>query len=148
MAGRPQVTLADAVTEVATRSLDAGSSLSDGRAAKFRIYLHLDTAGRGWLNKAGAVPPHLLRKWTCDGVLQPVWETQGSPVNVSRAQRIVPRRTRRLVEDRDGGCRHPGCLATHHLECHHVHHWADGGDTDLDGLISLCPHHHDGASRG
>ena len=143
LAGQPQVTMADALTEVATRSLDAGSALSGGRAAKFRIYLHLDTAGRGWVTKSSSLPRHLLRKWTCDGVVQPIWETEGSPVNVGRAQRIVPRRTRRLVEDRDGGCRHPGCLATHHLECHHVTHWADGGDTDLDGLISLCPYHHD-----
>lgn len=146
LAGQPRVTLADALTEVATRSLDNGAGLSGGRAGKFRIYLHLDTAGRGWLNRGHggcALPPHLLRKWTCDGVLQPVWETEGSPVNVGRAQRIVPSRTRHLVEDRDGGCRHPGCQATHHVECHHVTHWADGGRTDMDSLISLCPYHHD-----
>ncbi|MBO1755594.1 HNH endonuclease signature motif containing protein [Allobranchiibius sp. CTAmp26] len=143
LAGQPQVTLADALTEVATRSLDAGGALSSGRAGKFRIYLHLDTSGRGWVTKGGSLPRHLLRKWSCDGLVQPVWETEGSPVNVGRTQRIVPRRTRRLVEDRDGGCRHPGCFATHHVECHHVTHWAEGGDTDLNGLISLCPYHHD-----
>ncbi|NYJ73978.1 HNH endonuclease signature motif containing protein [Allobranchiibius huperziae] len=143
LAGQPRVTMADALTEVATRSLEAGAELSGGRAGKFRIYLYLDTVGRGWVTKGSSLPRHLLRKWTCDGLVQPVWETEGSPVNVGRAQRIVPRRTRRLVEDRDGGCRHPGCFATHHVECHHVTHWADGGDTDLNGLISLCPYHHD-----
>lgn len=143
LAGRPSVTMADALTEVATRSLDHDSGLSTGRAGKFRIYLHLDTTGHGWINKAGALPPHLLRKWTCNGAVQPVWETSGSPVNVGRAQRIVPQRTRRLVEDRDGGCRHPGCQATHHVECHHITHWADGGATDMTNLISLCPYHHD-----
>jgi len=84
----------------------------------------------------------------CDGVIQPVWETDGKPVNVGRAQRIVPARTRRLLEDRDRGCRFPGCLAMHHLECHHLDHWADGGRTDTDRLIMLCPSHHDEHHRG
>lgn len=148
LAGQPHVTLADALTEVATRSLEHGADLSGGRASKFRIYLHLDTSGHGWLNKGVALPPHLLHKWSCDGVVQPVWETEGSPVNVGRSQRIVPVRTRRMVEDRDGGCRHPGCQATQHIECHHVTHWADGGRTDMDSLVSLCPHHHDSHHTG
>ncbi len=138
-----RVRLAAAVEQLAIRSLQVGAETTAGRAGKFRIYLHLDTTGQGWVEKRGALPQHLLRKWTCDGIVQPVWETGGSPVNVGRAQRIVPRRTRRLVEDRDRGCAFPGCLALHHLECHHVVHWADGGRTDMDGLISLCPHHHD-----
>ncbi|NYJ74074.1 DUF222 domain-containing protein [Allobranchiibius huperziae] len=138
-----RVRMADAMAQIASRSLDAGTVTTAGRAEKFRIYLHLDTTGQGWLTTRGALPPHLLRKWTCDGVLQPVWETGGTPVNVGRAHRIVPRRTRRLVEDRDRGCAYPGCLAIHHLECHHIVHWADGGPTNMANLISLCPHHHD-----
>ena len=137
------VRLADAMEQLATRSLQIGTSEVAGRSGKFRIYLHLDIAGQGWIEKRGALPTHLLRKWTCDGIVQPVWETDGSPVNVGRAQRIVPRRTRRLVEDRDRGCTYPGCPALHHLECHHVTHWASGGSTDMDNLASLCPHHHD-----
>ncbi|UIJ34729.1 HNH endonuclease signature motif containing protein [Allobranchiibius sp. GilTou73] len=138
-----RVRMADAMAHLATRSLHVGTTDVAGRADKFRIYLHLDTTGQGWLTTRGALPPHLLRKWTCDGLVQPVWETGGTPVNVGRAHRIVPRRTRRLVEDRDRGCAYPGCLAIHHLECHHVVHWADGGPTNIANLISLCPHHHD-----
>ena len=41
-----------------------------------------------------------------------------------------------------GGCRFPGCTATHRLHGHHVKHWADGGETSLDNLILLCPTHH------
>jgi hypothetical protein len=25
---------------------------------------------------------------------------------------------------------------------HHIKHWADGGDTDLDNLVLLCSYHH------
>lgn len=144
----PAVRMADAMEQLAIRSLHLGTESVAGRASKFRIYLHLDTNGQGWVTKRGALPAHLLRKWTCDGLAQPVWETEGSPVNVGRSQRIVPDRTRRLVEDRDRGCAFPGCLALHHVECHHIVHWADGGATDMDNLISLCPHHHDGHHTG
>ena len=56
---------------------------------------------------------------------------------------MVPPRTRRLVHDRDRGCRYPGCATTSHIECHHLIHWADGGPTDTYNLAALCPYHHD-----
>ena len=143
--GQPQVTWMDALLEVCNRSLSAVTSTS--RRAKYRIYLHLDTGG-GWLNQGPALPPSLLAKVCCDGVVQPVWETDGVPVNVGRAQRIVPDRTRRLVLDRDRTCVVPGCDATHHLEVHHLIGWARGGRTDTANLAALCPFHHDGLHRG
>jgi Domain of unknown function (DUF222) len=144
-AGRPEVTLGDAMVEIAGRSLGAVESIN--RRDAFRTYVHLDTEG-GWLTGKPRLPKHLTAKLTCDGILQPVWVTQGAPVNVGRAQRIVPTRTRRLVEDRDRGCRFPGCPATSHVECHHLTHWADGGTTDTPNLASLCPFHHDGHHDG
>ncbi len=138
----------EAMALMAQRSLDDGAPLGHSRASRYRVYLHLDTMGSGWLNKGSALPPALRERVLCDGVVQPVWETEGKPVNVGRAQRIVPARTRRLLEDRDRGCRHPGCLAMHHLECHHLDHWIDGGRTDADRLIMLCPFHHDQHHRG
>lgn len=55
--------------------------------------------------------------------------------------RIVPNRTRALVEDRDQGCRYPGCTTTR-FQNHHLTHWADGGATDIETVLSLCPRHH------
>ncbi|MFC6706112.1 HNH endonuclease signature motif containing protein [Flexivirga alba] len=138
----------EALSLMAQRSLDDGAPLGHSRASRYRVYLHLDTMGSGWLNKSSALPPALRERVLCDGVIQPIWETEGKPVNVGRAQRIVPARTRRLLEDRDRGCRFPGCLAMHHLECHHLDHWIDGGRTDADRLIMLCPFHHDEHHRG
>ena len=126
-AGRPEVTSADAMVEIAVRSLGAVESIN--RQDVFRTYVHLDTGG-GWLTGRPRLPKHLTDKLTCDGILQPVWHTHGAPVNVGRAQRIIPTRTRRLVEDRDRGCRFPGCPSTTHVECHHLIHWVDGGPTD------------------
>jgi hypothetical protein len=111
------------------------------------VYVHLSTDG-AWVGGRGAIPASLAAKFACDGVVQPVWEVGGTPVSVGRRQRIVPARTRRLVEDRDRGCVFPGCPARGFLEVHHLDHWADGGATDLDRLVCLCPFHHDAHHRG
>lgn len=139
-AGNERATLGDGLVEVASRSLD--SVTSPTRRDHYKVMIHLDVTGRGWVGRKGSVPPNLLAHITCDGSVRPVWESEGVPVSVGRAQRIVPQRTRRLVEDRDGGCRYPGCSATGFLENHHIVPWSEGGATDMDSLVSLCPHHH------
>ncbi len=143
--GQPQVSFFDALVEVCNRSLSGVQPTS--RADKYRVYVHLDTDG-AWVNAGPALPPGLLAKLTCAGSIAPVWETDGKPVNVGRSQRIVPDRTRRLVEDRDRGCRYPGCVARAYLEVHHGIHWKDGGPTNTWNLIGLCPYHHDAHHRG
>ena len=35
-----------------------------------------------------------------------------------------------------------GCAHTRYIQAHHVRHWVDGGEADLDSLVSLCPRHH------
>ena len=152
--GRTGATSADGLAEVASRSLasigsvgSAGSAGSGSRSARYRVYVHLSTDG-SWVGGRGAIPASLAAKFACDGVVQPVWEVDGTPVSVGRRQRIVPARTRRLVEDRDRGCVFPGCQARGFLEVHHLDHWADGGATDLDRLVCLCPFHHDAHHRG
>ncbi|SHJ30408.1 HNH endonuclease [Tessaracoccus bendigoensis DSM 12906] len=144
--GNTDATLADGLVEVASRSL--GAVESGSRRDHYKVFIHLEADGTGWINKKGALPQHLLRRFTCDGKLRPVWLKKGSPVSVGRAMRIVPDRTRRLVEDRDGGCRFPGCPVTMFLENHHLQHWRDGGATDIDSVVSLCPKHHSQHHQG
>jgi hypothetical protein len=141
--GRPSH--ADALAEMAHRSLSTVTNT--GRASHYRVYLHLSTDG-AWIGGGHAIPTRLLARFLTDGILQPIWETQGRPVSVGRAMRILPERTRRLILDRDRGCRFPGCTTSSFLEIHHLHPWADGGGTDEDNQIALCTHHHDGIDRG
>ncbi len=140
------VTAADALVEIAGRSLATVDAVPS-RAGRYRVYVHVDTRG-AWVNGRGAIPAHLAARYACVGDAQPVWERDGHPVNVGRRQRAVPDRLRRLVEDRDRGCVFPGCTATSYVEIHHVEHWADGGPTDYDRLVSLCCWHHDAHHRG
>ncbi|TQJ12683.1 HNH endonuclease [Yimella lutea] len=147
-AGKPRITLADAFLEAMLHSLHAGTQGVSGRADTYRVLFHLDAHGHGWSGGAGALPPALREKLSCDGLIVPIIEKNGFPVDVGRTQRIVPRRTLRLVHDRDHGCRFPGCGTHRYVEVHHVIHWAKGGNTDLGNLISLCPFHHDRLHAG
>ncbi|HET6565843.1 MAG TPA: HNH endonuclease signature motif containing protein, partial [Xanthomonadales bacterium] len=49
---------------------------------------------------------------------------------------------RRALQRRDLGCRFPGCNCTRFVDAHHIHHWADGGETNLANLVLLCRAHH------
>src|SRR5689334_24630764 len=49
---------------------------------------------------------------------------------------------KRALLQRDRTCRFPGCANRVFLEGRHIEHWADGGQTRLSNLISLCSHHH------
>ena len=40
------------------------------------------------------------------------------------------------------GCQHPDCTHTRFVDGHPVRHSADGGETKLSNLVSLCRLHH------
>ena len=61
---------------------------------------------------------------------------------LGRRRRRPSSAIRRAARERDGcRCRFPGC-ESRRTDLHHIQHWASGGRTDLDNLISLCPWHH------
>ena len=78
------------------------------------------------------------RRLACDAIRQTVVEdSRGVPIKLGRRTRTVPLHIFRLLKHRDRHCRAPGCTRTCGLHAHHVVHWADGGETDLDNLILL-----------
>ena len=61
---------------------------------------------------------------------------------LGRRRRRPSSAIRRAARERDHGrCRFPGC-ESRRTDLHHIQHWVNGGRTDLDNLISLCPWHH------
>ena len=84
------------------------------------------------------------RELCCDPALRTVvLDSLGNPVDLGRRTRLVPPGLRRALLVRDGGCTFPGCDAPPSwCDLHHVQHWADGGSTSAENLVSLCRHHH------
>ncbi len=91
----------------------------------------------------GKVAVETARRLGCDGALLGVVKgAQGEPLAVGRRTRAVPPAIRRALRVRDGGCRFPGCDRSRYVHAHHIRHWADGGETSLDNLVTLCSQHH------
>ena len=139
--GDAQVSWVEALVEVASRSL--GGAVPAARQDLFAAGVHvpLDRPGGAYWHGGPALPEGLRRQLLCDATGDVVGVRAGRPVDVGRRRRIVPAHTRRVVEDRDGGCRVPGCTNTR-VQIHHLVHWEDGGPTDVGNLVALCHRHH------
>ena len=62
-------------------------------------------------------------------------------VEVGARTRTIPPSLRRALQNRDHGCRFPGC-GSRFTQGHHIKHWANGGSTTLSNLALLCRRHH------
>ena len=65
------------------------------------------------------------------------------PLAVGRTQRTATPAQRRALAARDRGCLIPGCpVPAEVCQAHHLLDWAEGGQTDIEGLALLCWTHH------
>ncbi len=139
----PALANAEALVQVVSEA--AGSDADHDRAT---LVVHfnagdLESGTTSGLAGEQAIDSHELRRLLCDSRLQPALDDpSGVTVGVGRTSRKIPAWLRRLVEGRDGGCRFPGCGRTRWTQVHHLVHWADGGATNLDNLVTLCGFHH------
>jgi Domain of unknown function (DUF222)/HNH endonuclease len=140
---------ADALAAVAESFL-AQSDASSSTADRIQVVVHVDAetlrtsaAGRCEIEHGPAIPAETARRLSCDASLISVLENeQGEPLDVGRKTRSIPPAIRRALNTRDGGCRFPGCTHRRYVDAHHIEHWADGGDTKLSNLVTLCRLHH------
>ena len=117
----------------------------DRATAVIHVPLAALTDDDGVPESEDGVPLHVetARRLVCDARLQiSVEDEHGTVVGVGRTTRGIPPWLARIVRKRDQGCRFPGCRRNRWIHIHHLIHWAHGGPTDLDNLISLCPYHH------
>jgi hypothetical protein len=138
---------ADALVEMARQVLagdngDASGATASSSAEGRQVVVHVDAAALSGAGGESDLPLPTVRRLCCGGAVVPVIEKQGRPLDVGRRQRIVPTAMQRALVARDRGCTFPGCHHQRFLEAHHVHHWADGGDTRLDNLLLLCSADH------
>jgi hypothetical protein len=140
---------ADALERVAETWLAGDGDRSGGDRYLLNIHTDAETLteqGKGAdaeLEGHGRVPAETSRRMACDASLIHWHETgDGETLNIGRKSRSIPPATRRVLRRRDGGCRFPGCTCKRFVDAHHVQHWADGGETNLDNLVLLCRRHH------
>ncbi|MFN2592891.1 MAG: DUF222 domain-containing protein [Candidatus Dormibacteria bacterium] len=143
---KDRISWADALVDMAERSL-ASPPYSGAQPNRHLVLVHLQAGGpthepSAHLHLGPALGPGLRRYVCCDARLRAVMEAGGVAVSVGRSYRSVPDRTRTVIEERDRGCRVPGCWRRRALHIHHVAHWEDGGTTDTSNLLALCQAHH------
>jgi hypothetical protein len=149
---------ADAKVAAAPHSTEAPASpsplASSGiRAGRYQVMLHVEMdalrkddptrgAGCSHLHDGIRVSHETSRRLSCDATVVPLFlDAEGRISDAGHARRVVNPTLRRALDARDRGCRFPAC-GRGHTEAHHIHHWADGGETSLDNCVLLCRHHH------
>jgi hypothetical protein len=149
---------ADALIAIAEHYLASGSDGSQGLsslkgAERCQLVLHV-RAGSSLDSDAANLDgrwliPNAARRLACDASLLVVQEDEvGNVLDIGRKTRIIPSAMARALAIRDGGCQFPGCCETRYTEGHHIKHWADGGETKLDNLVTLCRYHHRELHKG
>jgi hypothetical protein len=115
-----------------------------------RVTIHVDESALAGNDGRAAVPLEAVKRHCCDGHAVVITETSdGEPLGIGRQSRIIPTAIERAVRARDHNCcTFPGCHNHRFLECHHVEHWANGGDTSIENLLLLCTKHHTLAHEG
>lgn len=98
----------------------------------------------------GPIPRITAERLTCDCALsRVVMRGRSEVLDYGRRTRTIPRRLRRLVHVRDEHCQFPGCREpAQWCDVHHLVHWLDGGETNLDDLALLCRRHHVACHEG
>ena len=151
--------MADALVELARRSLDTGLlPAGHGVRPHLAVIASLDTlqhkaaaADCGWtpatpgeLGWGGPISAEAVRRIACDaGITAVITGPSGVPLDVGRESRTVTAGQWAALVVRDRGCAFPGCTRPPEwCHAHHIKHWADGGETKLDNLVLLCGHHH------
>jgi len=136
-----------AMAEAALSNLDPGAGRPGER---FQVYVHVkaDAPFSSYLHLGPPLSERVRDYVGCDASIRVVFEQDGKVVALSARQDTVDTKTRKVVEDRDGGCRFPGCGQRRWLHVHHIVHRAQGGATVLENLCCLCPVHHRMYHRG
>lgn len=135
---------ADALVDLASTRIAA-----DDEPDLATVVVHVDITelnkikGTAVLEDGGILGAEIARRMACDSRIQPVIsQLNGEILAIGTTVHTIPRRIRRLLKNRDKGCRFADCGRTRGLQAHHIIHFAHGGPTTMDNLVMLCPYHH------
>ncbi len=134
---------ADAFTNMVTGFLSGTGNEKPGNN-NYLVTIHVDQSALQGKEGRSALPIETVKRLCCDCHAVVLTENEkGEPLSIGRKSRIVPKGIERAVRARDNNrCRFPGCHHRRFLDCHHVEHWSNNGETSLDNLMLLCTKHH------
>jgi hypothetical protein len=143
--------LADAVVEMAARSLDSGLlPKRAGQRPHLQVTATLETLAQRMgvpaadLERCLPISGTVLERLAYDCVItRVVLSSESAVIDVGRSKRVITPAQSRALTVRDKGCRWPGCdRPATWTSGHHLVHWLKGGTTDLTNLVLLCYRHH------
>lgn len=84
-----------------------------------------------------------LARLSCESDLQVLVHHDGEPLWLGRRRRLFsPVQRRALFFRAEHQCEFPGCTSTRWLDAHHLQEFSEGGPTDIDNGVVVCPAHH------
>ena len=145
-----ELSRADALVDVCQAALGGGLAGEPDGAPPVTVLAHVDqdvlcdpsAEGCSFIEGVGAISSHTARRLACSSAVHTLTYHVDGRVEPGAATRVVPRRMRRAVLARDGGCRFPGCTQRRFVDVHHVVFWSQGGRTVPANLTTLCRAHH------
>jgi ABC-type cobalamin transport system ATPase subunit len=89
------------------------------------------------------LPDAMVERLRAGARVEPVLvDRDGDQVAVGRVESTLSEKTKRVVKQRDGKCRWPGCDRRIGLEVHHCWPRSWGGSDERWNLASVCTTHH------
>jgi len=123
---------------------------SGGKPAEVQVTATVETL-KGLAGAAAAemefslpIARSTVKRMACDcSVTRVLLDQDSAVIDMGRSKRVVSSTLRAALKVRDGHCQWPGCeREASRCDGHHLVHWADGGETNLDNLVLLCKRHH------
>ncbi|WP_241549113.1 HNH endonuclease [Gordonia alkanivorans] len=101
-----------------------------------------DGGDPAFLPWTGSVTQATAQKQSCDGTItEIIINGETVPLAMGRERRLFPAHIRKAIIIRDRCCISCGAPPSH-TQVHHIQHWSDDGDTDLDNGCLLCQRCH------
>jgi hypothetical protein len=105
--------------------------------------MDLPGGGVAEIQGTGPIPTEMARRLACDAsITLSVERKDGCILDQGRLRKEPSTAQRMEIGRRDKGCRFPSCTFSDFTHIHHVKHWAHGGETNQENLITLCGRHH------
>ncbi|GMU77487.1 MAG: hypothetical protein AMXMBFR46_02870 [Acidimicrobiia bacterium] len=109
-----------------------------------RVHMIVQVPTHGPATVAGVpLPDAMVDALRAQARIEPVLvDDVGDPITVGRVESALSEKTKRVVKQRDGKCRWPGCEHRIGLQVHHLWPASWGGRDQISNLATVCAAHH------